>query len=312
MVLHLGIFAKMEHQRQHKGHDLPDHRRPGSSRHAHLRQSQKTIDHDRIQHDVGNCPRDLCDRGIQRISGCLQQLFIYGKEHDPHRHHAADPQVGDRHGSRQSVLRLAGDIRLCSKQSKQQKDHVDHHPQKNTVACCLRDLLPLALSKTHRQDRTHSHAGSDGNRHHQHLHRKRQRKRVERDLPILLHTADKGAVHNIVRRLQHHRQHHRNSHGKHQLRHRHDCHLIGCFFWMFLRFHMLLLFCTTQRGVNPSGFTPLVLLDSLYLIRFFLEKSMVFCIRLFIVRDSSLLHSRGSPNSPPASGSPGYTLPRSR
>lgn len=74
----------MEYQCRYHGNNLTDDRCIRCPSYAKFRQTAPSVNKNRIQNNIGNCTRYLCNGGKLGASGCLQQLFKNRKEYDSH------------------------------------------------------------------------------------------------------------------------------------------------------------------------------------------------------------------------------------
>ena len=73
--MHLRVLEVVEHHGDDRTDALTDHRRPGGAGDAQLREAEQTEDQDRIEDNVRDRAEQLCDHGIDRATGRLQEAL---------------------------------------------------------------------------------------------------------------------------------------------------------------------------------------------------------------------------------------------
>ena len=226
MDTHIGIVQLVQNNAQRGGNQLTDDGSDGGAADPHSGESQQAKDEDGIQNDIEKSAGTLDEHSDEGAARPLQDALRGDLHKDAERADADDRKVfGAVLGDEGGDPLLQGKVGMRKETAQQRKNGGGADRKQQADIGNLFGLFPVLLPQPAGKQRVDADAGAGGKGDHQVLDGKRQRNGGQ---GVLADTGNKDAVHNIVKRLDHHREDERQRHLEDQLFDRHGPHFVFC------------------------------------------------------------------------------------
>ena len=141
LLVHLVVEEHIESQR----YELTEDCCIGGAGNSHGGTAKQSVDHDRIEYDIGESTGNLGNGGEQSFSCGLQQLLIDSVHNVSEAEVGADRQIGCTHGEDYGIAGLGFQISADTEDGKDKKTQVDDDSEHNSVSRGFRGFRPVSL-----------------------------------------------------------------------------------------------------------------------------------------------------------------------